>query len=340
MDSRAREGTDGALTHPAWITALLVAAACVTLSASFELYEKDFWQHLAVGRAIWETGSVPTTQIWTWPTYGSPDVNSSWGFRVLIWPVWNLAGVWGLFVWRWAAILLVFGIAWAIARRLGARGMSPLFVMALCALTYRQRAHIRPEMLAAVLLALQIWVLERWRQRVVSGPRAHAASARTTMDGHARPAANRTALGHGLAVAVIAWAWVNCHLSSFLGFGLIAAHLIDAHIVAARGRPGFAGHTRHLWLAAGAALVISLVNPFGWRALWQPFEFVLVQRHEPIFSSIPELQPLDLRYNVRNLLPLVLFGWPLLAIWRAISTPGSAPGHGPPACRRSGGGRH
>jgi hypothetical protein len=110
------------LHHPAWIAALAVATACTLVSVSFKLYEPDFWQHLLVGRVIWEQHRVPTTQLWTWPTYGAPDVNSSWGFRALIWPIWSAAGVWGLFAWRWIATLLALGLGWAAARHMGARG--------------------------------------------------------------------------------------------------------------------------------------------------------------------------------------------------------------------------
>ena len=88
------------LRHPAWALAGLIAAFAVAWSVSFVLYEKDFWQHLAVGRAIWQLGHVPTTQVWTWPTYGEPGITPSWGFRLLIWPVWQSAGVGGLFGWE------------------------------------------------------------------------------------------------------------------------------------------------------------------------------------------------------------------------------------------------
>ena len=280
------------LVHPVWWLAELVAAAAVVVSVSFEIYEKDFWQHLLVGRAIWELGHVPTTQLWTWPTHGAPDVNSSWGFRVLIWPLWSALGVWGLFLWRWATTLAAFAILFAVARRLGARGFTTLVVIALCALTYRQRSQVRPETLVAVLLALQMWVLETRRQ---GGP-------------------DRSWL-----LVPIAWAWINVHISYHLGFAMIGAHLLDALLATWRGRGDRRAApppVRRLALAALAALAISFVNPFGWRALWQPFDFFLHQRHEPIFQGIFELLPLDLTRNLRNLLPLVLFGWPLLAVWR------------------------
>src|SRR5206468_6280991 len=127
---------------------------CVLLSVTFRIYDTDFWQHLVVGKAIWQMKRVPTTQLWSWPTYGAPDVNSSWGFRALIWPIWSYTGVWGLFAWRWATTLAAFGLLWAAARRMGARGLSPLFVLVLASLAYRERSQIRPETLVAVLLAL------------------------------------------------------------------------------------------------------------------------------------------------------------------------------------------
>ena len=162
-----------ALRHPAWIAAGAVATFAVLLSVTFVLYEKDFWQHLAVGHALWTLGHVPQTQLWTWPTYGERAITPSWGFRLVLWPVWKLGGVWGLFAWRWLTTLAVFGLAFATARRLGARGMTPLVAIVVCALTYRQRSQIRPETLASVWLALVILVLE-WRRGAWSGERLRA----------------------------------------------------------------------------------------------------------------------------------------------------------------------
>ena len=69
------------LTHPAAIIATLLAALCVLLSVTFTIYDPDIWQHLAVGRAIWQLHRVPATQIWIWPTYGVPDITPSWVLR-------------------------------------------------------------------------------------------------------------------------------------------------------------------------------------------------------------------------------------------------------------------
>jgi hypothetical protein len=68
-------------------------------------------------------------------------------------------------------------------------------------------------------------------------------------------------------------------------------------------------------LAAGAA---CFINPWGWKALWLPFEYALYWRNEPVFAGIQELAPLEWSINLRNGLPLLLAMWPVLAIRRAM----------------------
>ncbi len=123
------------LSHPAMLAAALVAVACLVVSVTFLIDDPDLWQHLRVGRAIWETHSIPMTQVWCWPTYGELQVLPSWAFRALLWPFWQLAGVPGIFTWRWLATLGAFGFGFAAARRMGARGLTPFLVAAVAGLT-------------------------------------------------------------------------------------------------------------------------------------------------------------------------------------------------------------
>src|SRR5262245_44584427 len=73
------------LGHP---LVLVTALACLMATVTFKLNDPDFWQHLTVGRAIWQLKSVPATNLWSWPTHGQPDVLPSWGFRALLYPFW------------------------------------------------------------------------------------------------------------------------------------------------------------------------------------------------------------------------------------------------------------
>ena len=301
------------LRSPALIMVALVAAACIAVSVSYRIYDPDIWENLVVGKAIWTMRQIPHTQLWSWPTYGAPDVKWTWGFSALIWPLWERWGVWGLFGWRWVTALLSFGFLWAAARKMGARGFKPLVVMVVCGLVWRARSQVRPETLAAVLLSAQVWILETRRQ----GGKDRA-----------------------WWLVPIAWGWANVHNTWFLGLGLTGIHLLHdllagrAHgtrrAVRAPARGGAAAPAtaragaaaqdqwRLLWVGL-AAVAISFVNPYGWRALWQPFDFFLNHRNEPIFKTIGELGPVEWSIYWKKGLPLLVAGWPLLAVWRARS---------------------
>lgn len=279
------------------LAAAVAAFAAILVSVTFRLFDMDFWQHLAVGKAVWSLGAVPTTQIWAWPTYGSADVYATWGFEAMIWPVWSSLGETGLTLWRWGTTLAAFALLWAVARRLGARGFTPLVVLAVCALVYRERVQIRPETLVAVLLALELWILEGVRRRVAAGAAPGLAP---------------------FALVPIAWVWINVHISWFLGFllvGIFALDLLRATRVPKTRAAGVAA-LRALLIAGGLAAAVLFANPFGVRAVWQPFEYFLAGRQELIYRTIYELRPIDWSLNVRNLLPLLMVAWPLLIAWR------------------------
>jgi hypothetical protein len=271
---------------PPVLAALVIAlaAALAALGASFKMDDADAFQHLAVGRAIWQLHAIPRTDLWTWPGYGQPYLLPSWLYRAILWPFWSAGHEWGAMALRWLLMLGTFAFAWAAARRAGARGLAPLVVLLWCALIARQRSMLRPEMFAALLLAAEIWLLERRR------------------GGDHRAA---------VWLAPLACLWINAHVSYTLFFEIGAAYLADAWW---RRRDGAA--PGQLALALLVSLAAVFLNPFGWAGVWQPFDFVLHQRNEPLFRAIDELQGIPWRDNLRNGLPALLALGPLLALWR------------------------
>jgi hypothetical protein len=268
---------------PLLAACMVLAAACVAASVTFRSFDTDLWQHLLVGKVIWLQHHVPTAQVWSWPTLGAPDTTSSysWLFRALLWPVWSAGGPVGLMAWRWLTTLLAFALVWWTGRTLGARGYAPLVALVLCALVYRQRSQVRPETLASVLLALELLLLERRRR------------------GDAIPA---------WWFVVLLWLWVNVHVSWVVGALVLAVFAVNE----LRQR---APRRMSLWQAGLAFLLVSWINPYGWRAVWQPFHF-LTMMQEPLLRSIGELRGIDWHSNLRNGLPLLLVGWPVIALSR------------------------
>jgi hypothetical protein len=265
---------------------LLVLAIVVTsalIGASFEMIDTDLWQHLLVAKLIWTQHRIPHTNEFTWPTFGAPLVLPSWGFRALLWPFWALGGPTGLTVWRWGTTLAAFALLWRVARRIGARGFAALATIAWCVLVYRHRIYVRPETLVAVMLAATLWILETRRE----GGRDHT-----------------------WWLVPLAWAWINIHISWWMLFAVVGAHLVEDLLVPPRRG------LRLLWVLLAAAAV-SFVNPFGWRLIAEPFAYAFQWRNELMFRTIGELQPVDWKFIARTgfiaLLPL----WPLLIILRA-----------------------
>ena len=263
------------MTSGAIALASAIAALCILGTATSEIYDTDVWQHLLVGKVIWQTHAIPHTQLWTWPTHGAPDVLPSWLYRAVLWPIWQTAGLAGLFAWRWVATLVAFGFAFAAARRMGATGAAPLLMLVWSALFWRQRTQMRPEMFAGMLLMAQVWLLESRRQVA------------------ARPALARDP---AWGIVPLALLWANAHISYYLGFVVSGGYLLDDLL---RRRPAGA-----LVLAIVAAGLASLVNPFGLEALLQPLLYFTTWRHEPVYLTIGELAPIYWRAHVKDLLPL------------------------------------
>src|SRR5262249_33679915 len=169
-------------------------------------------------------------------------------------------------------------LAYLAARRMGATGVGPLLMLVWCAILWRQRSQMRPETFAAILMMAQVLLLESRRLR--SGP---------------APLARDPAWG----VVPIALLWANAHISWYLGFVMSGAYLADDVLRRRQGRaPGA------LALAVVAAGLASFVNPFGWQALVQPLQYFTVWRHEPIYQTIGELDPIYWDVHVLDALPL------------------------------------
>jgi hypothetical protein len=278
------------MTRGAVAVAAMVAALCILGTATSSIYDTDVWQHLLVGKVIWQTHSIPHTQLWTWPTHGAPDVLPSWLYRALLWPIWQAAGLPGLFVWRWLATLLAFGLAW-VWRGAWARPASPIRDAGGARLPAPAHADA-PEMFAGILLISAGETLEG-RRRLAARP----------------PLARDAAWG----VVPIALLWANAHISYYLRFIISGAYLLDDLLRRRHGRaPGA------LALAIVVAGVASLVNPFGWDALLQPLQYFTTW-HEAIYQSIGELSPIYWDVHVKDMLPVwfVLVIGGALAHWRA-----------------------
>src|SRR6185503_10456816 len=285
------------LDPPGLWLALASLTACLLISVTFKLNDPDFWEHLLVGKAIWELRSIPSTHLWSWPTYGQRQVLPSWMFCALLWPFWTAGKIFGLFVWRWLTTLGIFYVCLLTTRVLGARGLAPILVIAVCGLVFRFRSQVRPETLASLFLVLELYLLEA---------RRHGNQDRT----------------HWLIP--LACLWINVHISYYLSLVLLLVYQLPWASPLAQ-RPAQRDQLRRkLAMTTVAAAAAVFVNPFGWRAVAEPFDYFFHWRHEPLYKSIAELHGIDWHFHFRDgLLPLMLL-WPGLQLWRAMAKRGDA----------------
>jgi hypothetical protein len=67
-----------------------------------------------------------------------------------------------------------------------------------------------------------------------------------------------------------------------------------------------------LWLSADRRDRRVVPQSLRLAGLWQPFEFMLFWRNDPLFRAINRLQPLDLPKHLASGLPVLVIGWPLV----------------------------
>jgi hypothetical protein len=232
-----------------WVLAWL-AFLPVTVARAGTLAEPDtFWQ-VRTGLLTISHRAIPTVDPFSWTVYGKPWTLNSWGFNVLIAGAYRLAGLSGV-AWACAGLAMIAaGLVLFLARQLGA---SPLVAGALLVLSWPFLVawlSARPQLVDYIGVLLVAILMPR----VVS---------------------SRNPLRPVVAVGIVSAVWVNLHAGELIGVAMICASavlLLAGRDMRAKGSwaagslPDTNFCLRHCgwcWIAAGAALAASLLNPYG-----------------------------------------------------------------------------
>lgn len=219
---------------------------CSILVELQPLKDNSFLTHLATGRLILDSGSVPSADPYTFSAAGEPWVVQSWLVSVILATTEALGGI--------GAVRLLAGVAAGIVAALGWRLLRPadglvarLGLAALFVATGGQLWAERPLMLGLIAFGLTMLAAE----------------------GGLHPA----------WLLPLGWVWVNSHGSFPLG-------LVYLGVVALGTRLDGASAQRELrclrWAVAGT--LAGVIGPLGLRALTFPVQ--LLQRQELLSNVI------------------------------------------------------
>ena len=183
-----------------WIFLALALPVLASLIAA--LSTVDLTYHLRAGAGILESGTIPTTETWTFTAAGLPWVDQQWGAQTILALVERVGGWTGLVVVRAALVGLIFGCLVVVGRARGLDGRTAALLSLAAFVIAAPALALRPQLLGMALFAVVLVLVVRRRTH----PRAL-----------------------WLAPLVVL-AWANVHGSFFLGpLVLGLAWLEDVH---------------------------------------------------------------------------------------------------------------
>ena len=239
-----------------------------------KVFTSDFGTHLAIGREIIQTRSVPDKEFLNYPSLGMHLPNGEWGFQALLYLVYAAGGIYAVSFLCWA---VVFGIYLLLHRSMTLRGADPfLAVFAIVAFSgfLRIRIQPRPEIFTYLFVALTIFLFSEFYF------------------------GERKTLLYLFPPLLLVWA--NMHPSYLIAFVLCGAFFVDG-LARAAWKKELQWARLKTWvfppvLVGGAGVILCGLNPNGYSAILTPLH--LLSRGEggggggsSILMSISELTP-------------------------------------------------
>lgn len=246
-----------------------------TLPMLTKIFTSDFGTHIAIGRQIVQTRSIPDKEFLNYPSVGIDSPNPVWLFQAVLYLVFSLGGAYAVSFLLWA---ITFGIFLLLHRAMVLRGAHPLLaVAALFAFSgfLRIRIQPRPEIFTYFFIASTIFLLTEYyfgrRRRLV------------------------------YLFPPLMLLWANCHPSYLMGLLLCGAFFLDALIRSAWKKELSLVHLR-TWVVpplvtAAAGLFLCGLNPMGYDSILAPIYAITrgaggaSGRADAVMMSISELTP-------------------------------------------------
>ena len=231
--------------------------AVIFVSALFTIDNPDTGFHLATGKYVAMTHSVPLYDVFSYTGNGARLIAHYWLSDLIFYLFYVLAGYWGVIVIVALMAAITYGVLISTAR-LHSKDLPLTLLLMIIFAEFTTRVWpfwiARPQIFGYLMAALMIFVLEKWR-----------------LNG------NRKLLWWLFPIFVI---WANTHASVILGILIV---MLYAGVYALKNILSLKNHIAEIAILA-ASIFATLINPNGYKVLTYSFYIAQVVKQLGIFE--------------------------------------------------------
>ena len=244
--------------------------------------DPDIWWHLRDGAYFWQHHSFPTTDTYSFGAAGSPWLDHEWLSELPFFMAFKAAGLRGLLVVYFLLLVAIYAGVYYRSCSAGADCKNAALATLLAILLGVVSVGPRVLLFGWLCMVGLLLVLDRFR---------------------------RTGKGLWLLPPLFA-VWINLHASWVFGLVVLALSIAGGlvqgewgSIVATKWSPK---ELKALLLASVGAVAALFVNPFGYKLVIYPFDFLFHQQSN--MQYVQEWQSVDLSTGNGKLVLIVIFG--------------------------------
>jgi hypothetical protein len=284
IDFEGRSALQVIFSFPVMLAAVLVVLTVLTVRSRFN--DPDMWWHLKTGEIIWNTHSIPSTDLFSFTTNNHAWTAHEWLSQVTIYGAWKFGGYTGLMVWLCVFPSLFLIAVYALSSLYSGNAKVALLGAMVAWFFSTVGLGIRPHVIGYLLLTCELLVVHLGRSHSVRW---------------------------FLLLPLIFAVWVNCHGSFFFGLMALAVFLFCSCFEWRAGSlvaPRWEKSQRTMLALAFVLSVAALfVNPIGLKQVVYPLNVMFSQSTG--LASVNEWQPLTFS-NARSLGLLAIVGFIIL----------------------------
>jgi hypothetical protein len=246
-----RARTASGLIPSVYQVALIAVLGAVFIVALAPRLDTDFWWHLKVGAYISTHHVVPAHDFMSFTLAGHAWTDHEWLAELLLYGLYQLAGLWGPITFFALLICATFGLVYLRMAQLVVNQVLALFLVSAAFIASSASWGPRIQMMTLFFLAVYLLALDRFQQT-----------------------RRRRLL---VVFPLLMLLWANLHGGFVLGLVVLAITVGGEWLNRATRRPDAwtRDELRAFGVTLGATLGVTIVNPNGIRQLLYPLTFVL-----------------------------------------------------------------